>query len=199
MFSRYAYVRVSGCQLVVDEIVVRGQGRQRRSPSFTETTAVEDADDEGEESSSPRESSARRCCCCCCCSCPCCTKFQQRHQQPQASCCCCGCVASQQQAAQREGSLQDRSGDRRFTLSEVMARTEAILRNVEKIDEYGEELGDLLRCLASCTAPDGLKGLDPVEKKLLTFAGTPKTFEALHTFESALDRLRVCGAGLTDH
>lgn len=199
-------------QLVVDEIIVRGQGRDRRSPSYTETTTVEDGGDDDDEDdgghdhderSSPMEDrSSRRCCCCCCCCCPCCKKSSQ---QPQDSSGCCPCMAmlSQQQqqhpAHQKELYGDHNSADRRVYLSDVKARIETVLRNVEKIDEYGEEIGDLLRCLASCTAPDGLKGLNPVEKKLLTFAGTPKTFEALHTFESALDRLRVCGTGLADH
>ncbi|PHJ24437.1 hypothetical protein CSUI_001714 [Cystoisospora suis] len=203
--------RPANPDLVVDEIIVRGQGRHRSSPSYTETTTVEDGgeddDDEGDdgrdhdERSSPMDTSSRRCCCCCCCCCPCCKKSSQ---QPQDSSSCCPCMAmlSQQRqnpAHQKELYGDHNSADRRLLLSDVKARIETVLRNVEKIDEYGEELGDLLRCLASCTAPDGLKGLNPVEKKLFTFAGTPKTFEALHTFESALDRLRVCGTGLADH
>ncbi|KYF39071.1 hypothetical protein TGARI_295420 [Toxoplasma gondii ARI] len=170
-------------QLVVDEVVVVDDGRQR-------TTLEDEASEEDEEmSTSQRKGVSRRwhrCFCRACC-------FSDKAGgEARSSRTPCGCSRERGES----GDPPRTAGGRDF--NDLVSRTETVLKNVEKIDHYGEELGDLLRCLASCTAPDGLKGLDPVERKLFAFAGTSKTFEALHTFETALDRLRVKGIDLLD-
>ncbi|PFH31711.1 hypothetical protein BESB_026850 [Besnoitia besnoiti] len=176
-------------QLVVDEIVV-ADGRSRWShPLLTEDEEEEGDETEQEEAQTPRR--PWRCCYCC-------AKKPASRASREACAGSAGHEGTPSGRATRGLSDSGDAGSRSKDLPELLSTTEAVLKKAEKIDRYGEELGDLIRCLASSTAPDGLKGLNSIERKLLAFAGTPQTFEALHTFESALDRLRVTGAGLPD-
>lgn len=60
---------------------------------------------------------------------------------------------------------------------------------------HAEAFGSYLRMLASATAPDGLKGLSSIEQRVLSFAGTPKVFAALHELEQAVAAINLHGAG----
>lgn len=71
------------------------------------------------------------------------------------------------------------------------------LAELSRMQHHAEAFGMCLRQLASSTAPDGLKGLSPVESKVLSFAGTPKVFAALHELERALDAINLQGSGVT--
>ncbi|CDJ40563.1 hypothetical protein, conserved [Eimeria tenella] len=70
------------------------------------------------------------------------------------------------------------------------------LKELSHMQIHAEAFGACLRQLASGTAPDGLKGLDPVERRVLSFAGTPKVFAALHELERALDTVNLCSSGV---
>lgn len=65
------------------------------------------------------------------------------------------------------------------------------------MQHHAEAFGSCLRELASGTAPDGLKGLNPIERRVLSFAGTPKVFAALHELERAVDQINRYGSGST--
>ncbi|CBZ49746.1 conserved hypothetical protein [Neospora caninum Liverpool] len=171
-------------QLVVDELVVVDDGAP-----WNQRAEEEDGETRDEATAKSHRKGASRRRRCCDCRCGCCTgKGGAAARSTRTPCAC----STGQEVTGEPLCAEGRD------FVDMMSRTQTVLKNVEKIDRYGEELGDLLRCLASCTAPDGLKGLDPIERKLYAFAGTPKTFEALHTFETALDRLRVKGIGLLD-
>ncbi|KAL8439798.1 hypothetical protein Efla_006813 [Eimeria flavescens] len=71
------------------------------------------------------------------------------------------------------------------------------LAELNKMQYHAEAFGKCLRLLASGTAPDGLKGLNPIERKVLAFAGTPKVFDALHELERAVDAINLHGSGTT--
>ncbi|KAL8451095.1 hypothetical protein Emag_002903 [Eimeria magna] len=68
------------------------------------------------------------------------------------------------------------------------------LSELGKMQYHAEAFGKCLRQLASGTAPDGLKGLNPIERKVLSFAGTPKVFDALHELERAVDAINFHGS-----
>ncbi|KAL8269965.1 hypothetical protein Esti_006099 [Eimeria stiedai] len=68
------------------------------------------------------------------------------------------------------------------------------LSELSKMQYHAEAFGKCLRQLASGTAPDGVKGLNPIERKVLSFAGTPKVFDALHELERAVDAIKHHGS-----
>lgn len=69
------------------------------------------------------------------------------------------------------------------------------LAELTRMQYHAEEFGACLRKLASGTAPDGVKGLNPIERRVLSFAGTPKVFAALHELERAVDAINLQGSG----
>ncbi|CDJ36119.1 uncharacterized protein EMH_0034470 [Eimeria mitis] len=69
------------------------------------------------------------------------------------------------------------------------------LDELNRIQSHAEAFGACMRRLASGTASDGLKGLNPIERRVLSFAGTPKVFEALQDLERALETINSCGPG----
>lgn len=69
------------------------------------------------------------------------------------------------------------------------------LEELSRIQNHAEAFGACMRRLASGTAPDGLKGLNPIERRVLSFAGTPKVFAALQELERALETINLCGSG----
>lgn len=69
------------------------------------------------------------------------------------------------------------------------------LAELSRMQHHAEAFGACLRQLASGTAPDGLKGLNPIERRVLSFAGTPKVFAALHELERAMDAINLHGSG----
>lgn len=71
------------------------------------------------------------------------------------------------------------------------------LTELSRMQHHAEAFGACLRQLASGTAPDGLKGLNPIERRVLSFAGTPKVFAALHELERAVDAINLHGSGAT--
>ncbi|CDI86469.1 hypothetical protein, conserved [Eimeria praecox] len=69
------------------------------------------------------------------------------------------------------------------------------LEELSRMQNHAEAFGACMRRLASGTAPDGLKGLNPVERRVLSFLGTPKAFAALQDLERALETINMCGPG----
>ncbi|XP_026191699.1 uncharacterized protein LOC34623691 [Cyclospora cayetanensis] len=69
------------------------------------------------------------------------------------------------------------------------------LAELGRMQDHAAAFGACLRQLASGTAPDGLKGLNPIERRVLSFAGTPKVFSALHELERAIDAINLHGTG----